>query len=560
MHQWFNGPDFLWQQNIEDVNFEEYSSSVPDNDPEIRKAVTVLTTKVDESSHLLSCMEERLSSWSRMTRVTAYILRFIANCRIKSSSSLASLSTTEIQTATITLLKLAQEKYFRPEILICNKANPSHTHKKKDIRLWRLDPFIAKDGLLRAGGRLKRSLLNDNAKHPVILPKKCVLSRRLVEHYHKNVKHCGRTTTTNALRQDGYWIVNCNGMVRSVINQWVPCRALRGKVGEQQMSELPIERFSIEGPFTYTGVDMFGPFYIREGRKEMKRFVALFTCLSSRAVHLESTNSMDTNSFIQALRRFVSRRGSVKKLFSDNGTNFVGAANEWKRAFQKMDHSKISDFLLDQSCDWVEWQRMPPSASHFGGVWERQIRSVRNIMSAMLRDHCSRLDDESFRTLLAEAELIVNSRPLTIENLHDPSSLPLTPMNILTTKTKVVLPPPGVFQREDVYCRKRWRQVQHLANEFWSRWQKEYLSTLQSRQKWLHKKRNFEPNDIVLVKDENLPRNQWPLARVTKTFPDPTDNLVRKVQLFSPTSKSELMRPVQKLVLLVEGVDTVLNV
>ena len=131
----------------------------------------------------------------------------------------------------------------------------------------------------------------------------------------------------------------------------------------------------------------------------------------------------------------------------------------------------------------------PPTASHFGGVWERQIRTVRNTLSSMLRDHSESLNDESFRTFLAEAECIVNSRPLTVDNLNDPTSLPICPMNILTGKTRVVLPPPGTFQRADVYCRKRWRQVQHLANEFWNRWRKEFITTLQPRQKWNDAKR-----------------------------------------------------------------------
>ena len=411
---------------------------------------------------------------------------------------------------------------------------------------------MCEDGLLRVGGRFKKSSLHQTVKHPVILPKKCVISKRIIEYYHKKVQHCGRTSTINSIRQNGYWVITGNNLVRSVIHQCVKCRILRGKLGEQQMSELPIERFSTEGPFVYTGLDMFGPFHIKEGRKEHKRFVALFTCLSSRAIHLESTNCMNTDSFIQALRRFIARRGTTREIMSDNGTNFVGAANEWKKAYQDMDHCKISEFLLDQSCDWVKWKKRPPTASHSGGIWERQIRSVRSVLSALLQDHSSRLNDESFRTLLAEAECIVNSRPLTVENLNDPTSLPISPMNILTMKTKVVLPPPGVFQREDIYCRKRWRHVQHLANEFWSRWQKEYLCNLQIRQKWPNKKRNFQINDVVMVKDENLPRNQWPLARVIKTFPDPIDNLVRKVQLYLPTSKSDLLRPIQKLVLLVE--------
>lgn len=218
-----------------------------------------------------------------------------------------------------------------------------------------------------------------------------------------------------------------------------------------------------------------------------------------------------------------------------------------------MDQVKISGFLLNQSCDVIEWRTNPPSASHMGGVWERQIRSVRNILTAMFKEHSQTLNDESFRTFLAEAECIINSRPLTIANLSDPTSLPLSPSNILTMKTKVVLPPPGVFQQTDMYCRKRWRQVQHLANVFWNRWKKEFLSQLQERQKWNNESRNFMVNDIVLLKDEKLPRNQWPLARVTKVFPS-DDGLVRRVQLYIPISKSELERPIHKLILLV-GVD-----
>jgi len=154
---------------------------------------------------------------------------------------------------------------------------------------------------------------------------------------------------------------------------------------------------------------------------------------------------------------------------------------------------------------------------------------------------------------LTEAECIVNSAPITLESLSDPDSLPLCPINLLTLKTKVVLPPPGTFQKQDLYCRKRWRQVQHLANEFWTRWKKEYLSNLQTRQKWINKQPNLQINDIVLVKDENLPRNQWPLARVREIFPDKSDGLVRKVKLYVPTSKSMLTRPIHKLLLLVEG-------
>ena len=551
MHHWFNGPHFLWQPGT-DKNKQSFV--VSEDDPEIRRSTSVLASKVNDTDHMIAFLEERTSSWTKMIRVVSYICRFIANCRLKTNRAQAQISTDEFQLATQALLRRTQNKYFSKEISICRSTDDSTSRReRKNTPFWRLDPFIDDDGLMKVGGRLERSGMSNLVIHPVILPKDSVVSRRLVEHFHERVHHSGRTTTSNEVRQNGYWIINGNTIVRSVIHHCVTCRVLRGKLGEQKMAQLPGERFSTEGPFTYTGLDMFGPFYIKDGRKEHKRFVALFTCLSSRAVHLESTVSMDTDSFIQALRRFVARRGPIREILSDNGTNFVGAENELKKAFRSMGKEKINEFLLEHSCDLIDWKRRPPTASHFGGVWERQIRTVRNVLSAMLRSHADRLNDESFRTFLAEAECIVNSRPLTVDNLNDPMSLPLSPMNILTGKTKIVLPPPGVFQKADVYCRRRWRQVQHLANEFWSRWRKEFINSLQPRQKWNHRRRNFQINDVVMIKDENLPRNQWPLARITKVYEDPKDSLVRKVDLYAPTSKSVLLRPIQKLILLVEG-------
>ena len=314
-----------------------------------------------------------------------------------------------------------------------------------------------------------------NVKHPAVLPYNAVATRRLAESCHHAVEHSGRTTTVGEIRQSGFWIVNINSCVRSVIFKCIPCRVFRGKLGEQKMADLPDSRASCEGPFVYTGVDMFGPFLVKEKRSQVKRYVALFTCLSSRAVHLEATKDMSADSFIQGLRRFLARRGFVKSIRSDNGTNFVGAETELRKGWDEMDHKKVSDFLLSKRCDWIAWERNPPCASHMGGVWERQIRSIRSILSSLLKDHSTRLDDESLRTLLCEAECIINSRPLTTESLNDVSSEVLTPNHILTMKSRVVLSPPGIFQKEDVYCRKRWRALQYLSNQFWTRWKNEYL-------------------------------------------------------------------------------------
>lgn len=246
----------------------------------------------------------------------------------------------------------------------------------------------------------------------------------------------------------------------------------------------------------------------------MKRYGVIFTCFCCRAIHLEIAVSLTTDSFINALGRFMSIRGPVRELRSDRGTNFVGAERELANAVAEMDEQRLHQFLLDQGCDNLLLKMNPPHASHMGGVWERQIRSVRNVLSLLLHQHGSQLDDESLRTLMCEAAAIVNSRPLTTQNLNDLLSLePLTPNDLLTMKSKVLLPPPGNYQKGDLYSRKRWRCIQYLAKEFWSRWRKEYLQNLQVRNKWFRPVRNCSIGDIVLVMDVNLPRSQWRLAK-----------------------------------------------
>ena len=308
----------------------------------------------------------------------------------------------------------------------------------------------------------------------------------------------------------------------------VKCRKLRAGPQQQKMADLPVDRLEPSPPFTYSAVDFFGPWLVKEGRREVKRYGVLLTCIASPAIHLETANTLDTSSFINAYRRFVSRRGPVRQLRSDRGTNFVGCKNELQAALSEMDQERIRSYLLEYNCDWLNFQMNVPQASHMGGVWERQIRSVRNVLDVLLDNHGSQLDDESLRTLLIEAEAIVNSRPLAPESSD--TLEPLTPSLLLTQKSRVLLPPPGKFSSVDLYSRRRWRRVQHLANEFWDRWRKEFLQVLQTRQKWIKPSRNLRIGDIVLLKEDDAQRNCWRLARVDATYPS-FDGLVRKVRI-----------------------------
>ena len=153
-------------------------------------------------------------------------------------------------------------------------------------------------------------------------------------------------------------------------SQGVRCHYLRGTAGEQKMANLPTSRVEPAPPFSFCAVDCFGPWYVKEGRREVKRHGTLFTCMASRAIHIEVAHSMETDSFLQALRRVIARRGPIRELRSDQGTNFVGVENELKSALQEMDDEKIKAELLKHNIDWV---RNPATASNFGGAWERQI-------------------------------------------------------------------------------------------------------------------------------------------------------------------------------------------
>ena len=270
---------------------------------------------------------------------------------------------------------------------------------------------------------------------------------------------------------------------------------------------------------------------------------------------------MTRYTFINALRCFIALRGAVKQLRSDQGSNFIGAQHELKNALNEVKNEKIKAFLAEQGCDFL---MNVPHASHMGGVWERRIRTIRSVLNIILHQFAGRLDSASLRTFFYEAMAIVNGRPPTVENLGDPCGPgPLTPNHLLTMKSNVILPPPGDFVKEDVYARKRWRQVQYLSNEFWARWRKEYLVNLQVRQKWNNSRRNLKVEDVVRIKDAELARGQWTLGQVVEVYPD-KDQFVRKVRLRvgdPPLDKlgrrvakvTYVERPIQKLILLLES-------
>nr|XP_039259149.1 uncharacterized protein LOC120335650 [Styela clava] len=524
--------------------FEELDAS----DPEIRNSVTFLT-EVKERS--FPSLLERLSMFSSLYKAQRFFvilcrwLKILQNHRNKNfTSSFGSITVQEMEDAKKIILKLMQCQVYPDEIEILNKPKKFDTVKKSSS-LFKLDPCIRSDELLRIGGRLKDSSLPEELKHPVILPKSHHITTLIIKHYHEVVKHQGRGITLNEIRSAGFWIVSGIAAVSSFIHHCTKCRRLRGTFQEQEMADLPKDKTDDSPCFSFCATDLFGPFIINKGRRELKRYGVLFTCMASRAVRVEIAPSLETDSFINALRRFICRNGSIRQLRCDRGTNMVGASRELREGLQ---------FNVS-------------AASYQGGVWERQFRSIRAVLSSILEKNGRQLDEDSLRTLMAEAEAVVNGRPLVVDNLSCPDSpLPLTPNHLLTAKTRLVLPPPGVFGREDLYSRKRWRRVQHLANEFWIRFRKEYLQSLQVRQKRNKVQRDLKIGDIVIVVDKNTSRNQWKMARVVDVYTD-ADGHVRRVRVLvgdstldeRGTRKKDVLfldRPIQKLILFLESGDT----
>ena len=265
-------------------------------------------------------------------------------------------------------------------------------------------------------------------------------------------------------------------------------------------------------------------------------------------MHIEIAYSLSTDSFLCCLTRFVSRRGVPKKIVSDNGTNFKGAERELRDDLKKLDQKKIQACCAQKA---IEWNFIPPSAPHMGGVWERMVRTVKDVLKVIAGGRL--LDDEGLQTVMLEAERIVNGRPLTPIS-SDPTDLEvLTPNKVLLLRGNASLSQ-GVFCPEDNYLRKRYRQAQQLADVFWERFRKEYIPLLQARSKWIFVQRDICVGDVVLVVDELLPRGQWPLGLVVDVHKS-RDGLIRSVDVRYDNAVKE--RPVAKLCLLEAACDSV---
>ena len=536
---WFRGPEFLNSHDLEEAGKVEIS--VAPEACEFKKSVTALVTTTECALHGLLT---KYSSWPRLIRAVAWLIRFkiylmiVKGGRVGLSLNLGPIKVSEMRSALLSIVRMVQEESFTLELSTLRQGK----HLGKG-RLHKLNPELY-DGVIIVGGRLQSSRLESCAKHPIVLPSHHAVTESIVSNCHRVEGHAGVQHVLGVIRKK-FWILSPVATIKRVLNKCTTCRRMKGPMVGQMMAPLPESRVTPGMyPFESTGLDYFGPMYVKQGRSVVKRYACLFTCLKSRAVHLEVAQSMTTDSFLMTLMRFVNRRGTPKEIYSDNGTNFVGAEADLQRCLASLSQSVISNTLLERE---VQWNFIPPAASHRGGVWERLVRSVKSVLRAVVTEQTP--NDECLLTLFTEVERIINNRPLVPLCDDKEDRLALTPNDLLLLR-----PVDGLVLDEcsniGAFTRS-WKQARHMACTFWKRWVRSYLPTLQVRSKWHKPARSIKVGDVVIVSNDGISRTRWPLGRVIEVHPG-DDNLVRTANI--KTSKGIIQRDVRKLCI-IEGTD-----
>ena len=521
LQTWLNGPEFLRDEGCYTNKF-----LAPKVELDLELKTTAATTTVSATDVLLS----RHSSYHRLCRAVAWI-RKVGLSLLKKPTS-RNLTVADIQAAERAVVRYCQQAEFSHEIKQVLRGEPL----PQGCPLIGLDPIVDNDGLLRVGGRIANTTADIDV-HPIVLPKHHV-TELIIREIHERNAHAGTNHTLSLLRRR-FFPLKGYGLVRQVIGKCVLCKKRHGRAQEQKMAELPRARVEVDQPpFTNTGIDYFGPISVKYRRGAVKRWGCLFTCMVTRAVHIEVAHELSADSFLMAFHRFVARRGKPSVVYSDNGSNFTAAEKELQEEVAALNNERVEHDMLIEA---IEWHFIPPYAPHMGGVWERIVRSVKTTLHALVTDRL--LTDEELLSYLAEVEKVLNDRPLTKMGSDPRDNVPITPSDLLLLRGNSSCPAIAA----DNPLRKRWATVQELANRFYERFTREYLPTLQGRSKWVKERPQLRVGDVVLAMDDDTKRGKWPLGLVVETV-ESHDGRVRSARV--KTSSNVRLRPADRLVFL----------
>ena len=557
LEDWLAGPSFLklpeaewphWEKQLKpEVDVLETTRELKPlkKQPKIKTNYlqpAVYTMKATENSNPESCSHKksteeekpenpilkqlltRCSSFSKARRVLAYINRFIQNTRKTKLEGV--LTVEELQNAEKRLFRWSQQEV---DVKSLNKQ---------------INAKVDEDGLIRAHGRLEdvRALPGD-MRNPIVLPRNHPLVYLLLQRIHQINRHCDYKRLMHEARKR-FWIIGLRGVAKYLTQKCVICKKLRSKPLEQLMGQVPALRVATGlPPFTNTAIDMFGPFQIRLNRKTLKEAqVVIFTCMTTRAIHLELVTDKSTDTFLLAFRRFACLRGHPNTCWSDCGTNFIGSQNYLREIMQDWDILEIQSILTEEfACDF-KWNWNIPHASHQNGVVESLIKSVRQALNFTCKEPA--FTEEQWRTFFTEIAYQINSRPLYPSADSIWESSPITPNDILLGQHNM---PPQPDYEERVNPRDMIRSTEKRINDFWCCWMKYFAPNLPPRNKWFRIRENVKIGDLVLEIDPRHRRCQWKMALIVATYPG-NDGRVRKVRI--KIADGEYDRPIHKLCLI----------
>ncbi|XP_076661059.1 uncharacterized protein LOC143364822 [Halictus rubicundus] len=507
---WRHGPNWL---NLNSTSWPSGKFSLHDELPE-QKSKICLTNRVVQSDELLT----RYSCIQKLKRIVAYCLRFRLKPRVTGP-----LTIQELSEANHRVIHLLQAVTFAREIQDLRTGRISNKSQ-----LQPLCPFLDERGILRVGGRLRNSTLPFAQKHPILLPRGHHVTKLIIRDSHVQNHHTGIVATLHNVRQT-YWPIDGKNTSRQIVRKCIRCFRVKPPTAEYLMGNLPADRVTEGRPFINSGVDYCGPFYIKErqfrNRARVKVYVAVFVCFATKAIHLEVVGDLTTEAFIAALKRFIARRGICKNIYSDNGTNFVGANNELREIHQAVStDQRLRQFLTAKE---MSWHFMPALSPHFGGLWEAAVKSFKHHIKRVVGEEL--FTYEQFATFAIEIEAILNSRPLTPLS-PDPNDLSaLTPGHFLIGHP-LTCPVEVDFSTTPTNRLSTWQHIQKVKQDFWTRWHKEYIHQLNLRHKWTQGTHNIKQGTLVLLKEDNLPPLCWQLGRITQTHPG-TDGIIRAVSV-----------------------------
>lgn len=325
--------------------------------PELKSHTTFVSATIEFD------LFKRYSSYSKLIRIVAYCLRF--RLRGRQSGPLIADAIREVE---YRILKMVQATQFSDIIKILkgkHRANPG--------RIANLSPFIDENGLIRVGGRIQKSNLPISQKHPILLPSRHQLTDKIIREAHEKRFHAGIKTTVYCLRQR-FWILDACNQTRKIIRNCIRCCRYAANAIKYKMGNLPAPRVREAIPFAHTGIDFAGPFYIKEkkyrNQKRIKVYICIFICMSIKAVHIELVSDLSFDAFTSALRRFVARRGIPEHIYSDNGTNFIGANNQLRELYALYNSVEHKNVVIKIANEYrITWHFIPPAAPHSGGLW-----------------------------------------------------------------------------------------------------------------------------------------------------------------------------------------------